>query len=97
MISTKCHHDDVSTGENSKVAATPTTGAISKKNKTNNNKFKDDGKSHVWLLSEPKMNIRVKELLGLAAGNGQCFIATRVNVIEAEQLCKEAKRIARIG
>lgn len=44
MISTKCHHDDVSTGENSKVAATTTTGAISKKNKTNNNKFKDDGK-----------------------------------------------------
>ena len=39
------------------------------------------------------MNIRVKELLGLAAGNGQCFIPTRANVIEAEQFCKEAKHI----
>ena len=39
------------------------------------------------------MNIRVKELLGLAAGNGQCFIPTRANVIEAEQFCKDAKHI----
>ena len=131
MISTKRHHDDESTGENSKVAATPTKSAISKKNKTNNNKFKHDGKislvvdtvSHVIaeFLSTPtlvvfsscnktcmaavrtevtsrkkritKMNIRVKELLGLAAGIGQCYIPTRANVIEAEQLCKEAKRI----
>ena len=44
MISTRRHHDDASAGENSNVAATPTTGAISKKNRTNNNKFKDDGK-----------------------------------------------------
>jgi hypothetical protein len=36
---------------------------------------------------------RIKELLGLAAGHGKCFIPTRANVIEAEQLCKEAKRI----
>lgn len=40
-----------------------------------------------------KMNIRVKELLGLAAGHEQCFIPTRANVIEAENLRKEAKRI----
>ena len=39
------------------------------------------------------MNIRVKELLGLAAGIGQCYIPTRANVIEAGQFCKEAKRI----